>query len=358
MPRLFRILPLLLFADFVTGAASAQDDAELGSAPLPPAGMSTIAPAQEPAAPATVVLDPANRGQVAAAYQMIFLAQARVPIGWTGQVGSCSAGVTSIAYRQATIDRVNFYRALAGLPGNVGLFGGNQASGTQAAALMFSANSQLSHQPPTNWACWTSAGSAAAGSSNIALGSGNLAAGTTAVDLYMDDSGTGNGAVGHRRWLLYPPQKQMDSGTIPSSPQMSANALWVFHGWGTRPATPAGVAWPPRGHVPWQLLPDRSNRWSFSWPGASFANATVSMTRNGVPLGIPGYEPVMSGYGDNTLVWKPQGVSYAQPAADVTYDVTINGISGGGAPSSIRYAVIVIDPGDLRETVFANGFEH
>jgi hypothetical protein len=358
MPRPFLILLALLVVVLASGHVRADDEIELGPAPLPPAGMAPITPALEPAAPATVVLDPASRSQVAAAYQTLFLAQAQVPIGWSGQVGSCNAGTTSVAYRQATIDRVNFYRALAGLPGNVSLFGGSQASGTQAAALMFSANSQLSHQPPTNWACWTSAGSAAAGSSNIALGSGNLAAGTTAVDLYMDDSGGGNSAVGHRRWLLYPPQKQMDSGSIPSSPQLSANALWVFHGWGTRPATPAGVAWPPRGYVPWQLLPDRSNRWSFSWPGASFANATVSMTRDGVPLGVPSYEAIANGYGDNTLVWKPQGVSYVQPAADVTYGVTISGISGGGAPSSIRYAVVVIDPTVLGEAVFENGFEN
>ena len=358
MLRVFPVLSLLLAAAPGTARADVADEVELGPAPLAPATMPASTPTLPPTAPASVVLDPANRGQVAAAYHAIFLAQARVPHGWSGQVGSCNAGVTSTAYRQATIDRVNFYRALAGLPGNVSLFGGNQAPGTQAAALMFSANSQLSHQPPAGWACWTSAGAAAAGNSNIALGSGNLAAGTTAVDLYMDDSGSGNSAVGHRRWLLYPPQKQMDSGTIPSSPQLSANALWVFQGWGSRPPTPGGVAWPPRGHVPWQLLPDRSNRWSFSWPGANFANATVSMTRNGVPLGIPGYEPVANGYGDNTLVWKPQGVSYAQPGADVTYAVTINGISGGGAPSSIHYAVIVIDPGEPGERVFTNGFEN
>ena len=136
-----------------------------------------------------------------------------------------------------------------------------------------------------------------------------------------------------------------------------ANALWVFDGWGSRPPTPNGVAWPPRGYLPWQLLPAVSNRWSFSWKDANFANATVSMKRNGIALGVPSYEAIANGYGDNTLVWKPQGVTYVQPAADVTYRVTIAGISGGGAPSSIAYDVIVINPYALSDVIFKNGFD-
>ena len=81
------------------------------------------------------------------------------------------------------------------------------------------------------------------------------------------------------------------------------------------------------------------------------------MTRNGVPRGAPSYEAIVNGYGDNTLVWIPQGVTYTQAAADVTYHVTISGISGGGAPSSIAYDVIVIDPYTLRDVIFHNGFD-
>ncbi len=332
-------------------------DSMLG--PAPRLGASTqvmIAPG--PSAPATVVIDPLNRSQVAAAYQSIYVPQAAVPPDWNGATGSCTPGTTSTAYRQAAIDRVNVYRALAGLPGNITLLGSTPATATQAAALIFSANQSLSHLPPNTWTCWTQAGSNGAGNSNIAAGYGNnAAAGTGAIDLYMDDSGSGNTAAGHRRWVLYPPQQMMDSGSIPYGPQWAANALWVFSGWGTRPPTPNGVAWPPRGYLPWQLLPSSSNRWSFSWNGANFSAATVSMTRNGVPLGLPTYETVANGYGDNTLVWRPQGVTYAQPSGDVAYHVTISGISGGGAPATISYDVIVIDPYVLGDLIFKNGFD-
>ena len=358
------LIPLALASLFATSAVrnvAAQLVPMLGPAPrLAPDQLpeQLQQPQPEPSGIATVAFDPQNRSQVALAYQNIFLPLGSVPIGWTGNVGACNAGTTTAAYRQATIDRVNYYRAQAGLPGNISLFGGSQATGTQQAALMFSANHALSHDPPNSWTCWTQTGHDAAGKSNIATGYGNnAAAGTGAVDMYMDDYGANNFVVGHRRWILYPPQVKMDSGSIPNNPQWAANALWVFGAWGTRPPTPNGIAWPPRGYVPWQLLPVGSTRWSFSWNGANFAGATVSMTRNGVPLGAPTYEPIANGYGDNTLAWKPAGVTYTRPTADVTYHVTITGISGGGAPASIAYDVIVIDPYAVSDIIFKSGFD-
>lgn len=330
----------------------------LGDAPIP------IVPPEEGVATApigqirSVVLDPHNRNQVAQGYQSIYLPQGNVPIGWNGIVPSCVAGTDSAAYQSATIDRVNFYRALSSLPGNIAVLGATEQTDTQAAALMFSANQMLSHDPPANWLCYTAAGHTAAGNSNIALGFGNdAAAGPGAVDLYMDDGGSNNTAAGHRRWVQYPPQTAMASGSIPYNPQWASNALWVFGPMGTRPPLPHGVSWPPQGYVPWQLLPASSNRWSFSWNNANFASATVSMTRNGTPLGAPAYESVQDGYGDNTLVWRPQGVTYSQPGQDVVYHVVVSGISGGGAPSSVAYDVIVIDPFVLSDTIFADGFD-
>lgn len=340
-----RLPVALVIALSLAGPAAAQQ--QLGEAPR-------LGPGEEPAQllqPYTpgiraVSFDPMVRSEVADAYINTYLPQGSVAIGWSGNVASCNAGTTSTQYRQATIDRVNYYRAHAGVPGTVVLYGGSEASGTQQAALMFSANNTISHFPPASWSCYSSGGATAAGKSNIAISWGyNAAAGPNAVDLYMDDSGLGNEAVGHRRWILYPPQVRMDSGTIPNQgAQAAANSLWVIGGFGSRPPTPNGVAWPPRGYVPWQVLPSSSNRWSFSWPNANFSGASISMKRNGAALGAPVKEALVSGYGDNTLVWKPQGVSYGNPGADVIYTVTINGISGGGAPSSISYDVVVIDP--------------
>lgn len=81
------------------------------------------------------------------------------------------------------------------------------------------------------------------------------------------------------------------------------------------------------------------------------------MSRDGVALDPPDYEPIHNGYGDNTLVWKPQpgDVSYAKPDHDTVYHVTISGISGGSAPATLSYDVTAIDP--YADSIFVNGFE-
>lgn len=357
----FHFVGGVLAALVLSSSAHAQAQLEwLGEAPVASVGMQEIpGPWSAPYNPQAVVLDPFNRSQVANAYRNVYLPQAAVPINWSGSIGSCVRGSTNAAHRQAVIDRVNFYRALAGVPGTVSLYGGAQATQTQAAALIFSASQSLTHAPGSGLACYSVDGYTGAGKSNIALGYGsNAAAGTSAVDLYMDDHGAGNYPAGHRRWILFPPQVKMDSGSIPWSPQYASNALYVHGAAGSRPPTPNGVAWPNRGYVPWQLLPIRSNRWSFSWPGASFASATVSMTRNGQALAAPTREAIATGYGDNTLVWLPQSVSYTRPSQDVVYRVTISGISGGGAPATLSYTVTVIDPDvTVADRIFRHGFE-
>jgi hypothetical protein len=289
--------------------------------------------------PNVVTLDPNDRAQVVQLYRATYKASQGVASGWNGNRSACIAGTTSQAYADATLLRVNYYRAMTGLPGDVILTNQwNQQA--QDAALMMSAQNALSHSPDTNWTCYTAGGAQAAGKSNLALGADAAAA----IDLYMDDPGTGgNAAVGHRRWILYPPTKIMGTGSIPSSGGQAANDLWVIGGAGTRPAQPAWVAWPPSGYVPYQVTPRSSGRWSFSYPGATFGNASVLMQRSGTNLPVS-LETQAQGYGDNTIVWMPQGVSYSVPAADVTYTVVVSNVIVSSQPHLFTYTVTIIDP--------------
>jgi hypothetical protein len=211
----------------------------------------------------------------------------------------------------------------------------------QAAALMMSANNALSHLPPMTWLCYSLDGANGAKESNLSLG----VFGVKAVDGYMDDFGPGNTAVGHRRWVLYPPRAGMATGdTNGNAANRPANSLYVFGPvLSTRPATPNGVAWPPAGFVPYQSLPATSNRWSFSYPGAGFAGASVMVNGPSGPFSVT-LEAVSDGFGDNTLVYLPAGFSYAKPAADTSYAIQISGMSGAGVPATIQYIVTVIDP--------------
>ena len=352
------LLAVAALASALGVAAPAPFEPFNGQPYLLPAPQRMAEPVVAPVSKA-VVVDPLTRTDVARAYQLVYLPQAAVAAGWTGNVASCGAGSTSAAYRTAVMERINFYRALAGLPGVIVHSNDPTISGNaQQAALMMSAQGALSHSPGTSWACYSSGGAGGSGgaaSANLALGS----AGPASIDLYMSDPGSGNAAVGHRRWILFPPRQVMATGDIPSGTR--ANALYVFGSNGPRPATPNGVAWPPRGFVPYQVLP-ASNRWSLSYPGANFSAAAVSMSVNGQSISSSIDSNNANGYGDNTLVWRPatgsNAVVYGASGVNRSYQVTVSGISGNGVPSSISYSVTVIDGMQaIGSALFANGFE-
>lgn len=272
-----------------------------------------------------------------------YLSSEGVAPGWTGNHSTCTPGETTPAFRDAVLRRVNYFRKMAGVPDTV-TFASEYCRKAQAAALMMSVNGQLSHAPPPSWLCYSSDGAQGAGSSNLYLGR----FGWDAVTGYIQDPGSSNYFVGHRRWILYPQTQEMGTGDIPSvSGYWKANALWVFdsHMWEPRPLTRDGfVAWPPPGYVPYQVV---FARWSFSYPQADFSAATVTMTSGGASVS-PVQSPVVNGYGENTLVWIPLGLGdgapWPKPSADTTYTVNVQNVIIGGQSRNFVYHVIVFDP--------------
>ena len=297
---------------------------------------------QEQATPPLGV-DPKDRETSRVFYHTVYVISEEPAIGWTGNEATCTAGQTASDFKNAILRRVNYFRAMAGVPADIS-FAVGYTSKAQEAALMMSVNNSLSHNPPTTWTCYSAAGAEAAGSSNLYLG----VSGWNAITGYIKDMGTGNGAVGHRRWILYPQTQFMGTGDIPGSNFLTANALWVFDSniGGARPATrDEFVAWPPHGYVPYQIV---FPRWSLSYPGADFSNAVVTVTFGGssVPVKI---EPVAYGYGENTIVWilnnmNDSGV-WKKPVVDQTYSVSIQNVTVNGIQKSFEYTVTVFDPG-------------
>jgi hypothetical protein len=309
---------------------------ELGQPPI--ADSSDFSTAAGPVA-ALVAVNLNDRAAVAQFYLNTYQASQGIASGWNGNRSTCTPGTTSQAYADATILRVNYYRAMAGLPGDV-VLSNTWNLKAQQAALMMASQGALSHSPDTNWSCYSAGGAEAAGKSNLALGADAAAA----IDLYMDDPGSGgNAAVGHRRWILYPPTKIMGAGNIPSTGGWAANDLWVIGGSGSRPSQPAWVAWPPPTYVPWQIMPRSSGRWSFSYPGATFTSAAVFMKHNGTNMALT-LEAQAQGYGDNTIVWLPQGIPGTAPAADSVYSVTVSNVLVSGQSRAFTYNVTIIDP--------------
>ena len=290
-----------------------------------------------------LTVNPQNRAESRQFFQTNYGNVDSAAHNWNGDQSTCAAGDTTPEFRATIALRINYYRAMAGVPADIGFVDEYNAK-AQQAALMMSVNDKLSHEPTEDWTCYSAEGATAAGKSNLYLG----VFGPAAIDGYMQDPGDGNDAVGHRRWLLYPQTQLMGVGDIPPvNGYPAANALWVFDDnfGGSRPTTREEfVAWPPSGYTPYQVV---YPRWSFAYPAADFTNATVTMTQNKAAVAIV-LSPLKSGFGENTLVWTISALqtaqSWPQPASDTAYEVTIGNVTIGDATRTFTYTVTLFDP--------------
>jgi uncharacterized protein YkwD len=297
--------------------------------------------ANRPGLPDTVNLQ--DRQASVDLYKNVYLTSSGTA-NWSGSQSGCTPGTTDTNYKLAVLQRINYFRAMAGVPADI-TFSDNSNNLAQAAALMMSANGALNHNPPTSWKCYSSEGAQGAGSSNLALG----VSGWDAISLYMKDPGSNNTFAGHRRWILYPRTRVMGTGDVPGGNGYSAaNALRVF-GDTTLPSRPATreefVAWPPPGYVPYPVV---FARWSFSYNGADFSAASVSMSSGGEDWTVSLAAPA-NGYGENTLVWIPNGMSdsagWPVPSSDNVISVGVHNVKINGVSRDISYDVIVFNPG-------------
>ncbi len=291
-------------------------------------------------------IDTSEREQSRNAYNALFSASTSVTAEWDGNVANCDAGSTSAAYKQAIQTRINYFRAMAGVPATISL-NTTYNNKAQQAALIMAAQGDLDHNPPTSWSCYTADGAEAASKSNLSLGN----AGYDAVFSQMRDDGSNNAPVGHRRWLLYPQTRQMGTGDVPAtSTHNSANDIWVIDSAtfnNPRPLTrETFISWPPAGYTPASLA---FNRWSFSLPGADFSAASVEMTR----LDNSTSEPLIieyptsgsgAGAGEPTIVWNPSNIDATNISDDTSWEITISNFLVNGNAMTESYQVTLFDP--------------
>jgi hypothetical protein len=284
-------------------------------------------------------IDTTNRTTVAQFYQTQYVGSQNIDPGWTGSYVTGNPGTTTAAFKQTVLNRINYYRSMAG-EDNVTSFDAAFNAKDQQAALMMSANKNLSHTPPLDWLFYTADGAAAANVSNLSLG----AWGSNAIDLYMHDFG--QEIVGHRRLILYPQTTVMATGDVPAQDAFpGSNALYTITDkyLDPRPATRQPyVAWPASGYNPYQIIPQL---WSFAYAGADFSNANVSVMSNGIAVNVS-KKPVQDAAGESTLVW---GMPDPFGATEKTFNVQVSNVLVNGTPQSFSYNVTSFDP-----TVAAN----
>ncbi|HEY6933776.1 MAG TPA: CAP domain-containing protein [Marmoricola sp.] len=274
-----------------------------------------------------------DRSAVNTAYWAMFARGLDVSTGWTGDLDGCRAGTTSAWSRWNTLRAINFVRRLGGL--SPVRFGATLNARAQATALMMAANDQLSHYPTSSWRCYSRTGAQTAARSNLALAYPELTA-AGLVQMYMDDPGSDNRAVGHRRWVLNPFATVMGSGSTGT-----ANALQVIGPSNRWRPNPAYVSWPTRGWFPDTLEPH--GRWSLSAGDsrADFSRARVHVHHAGRRVPVHRYA-VQNGYAQPTLVWQmPRGLTRSG-----SYQVVVSNIhhKGSARRTSTRYQVRFFTP--------------
>jgi uncharacterized protein YkwD len=275
-----------------------------------------------------------NRAAVNQAYWSRYASKLSQPIDWRGgSISSCLPGHTSALSANATLSALNFVRSMAGLAPV--RFSATLSARAQRAALMMDANDRLDHDPPSGWRCYTRTGADTASKSNLALAWPSLNAGQI-VDLYMDDPGSDNAAVGHRRWVLNPFSTVMGSGST-----TTANALVVIGPTRSSRPNPRYVPWPTAGYFPNAMEPN--GRWSLSAGirGTDFSRARLRVFQNGVRIPAHKYR-VHKGYAQPTLVWQmPQSISQTG-----VFKVVVRNIHRRGTSTRFhtRYTVRLFTP--------------
>lgn len=263
--------------------------------------------------------------QIRADYEANIVGTALSDLGWTGSTISCTAGKISDDAQSKTLQRINYVRLLAGLPGDIS-FNPEWNAKCQEAALMCYANGQLNHSPPSSWKCYTADGREGASRSNL-----SSASGPGAILSYMRDAGANNTSVGHRRYILSSRAKTMGHGSC-----SRYDALWVVGGSQTNPNPPEFIAWPPK-NVPAPLV---YPRWSCGFPGADVSSATVEVRDESGALITAPIVSQNTSFADPTVVFEPQGIVLTENGK--TYSVTIKNVIRGGESKDYSYDVRIV----------------
>ena len=131
----------LTFAGGMLGPGGQQTaaDGEFELGPAPVYAGQALPPSEFTAAATGPTVDPASRAASAAFYNNQYLGAGAPAIGWTGSFAACLKGTTATAFRNAVLQRILYFRAMAGVP---------CAAGTLSAPLIIRWMATASNFPP------------------------------------------------------------------------------------------------------------------------------------------------------------------------------------------------------------------
>jgi uncharacterized protein YkwD len=271
-------------------------------------------------------------------------------------VPGCTAGTLNQAVITDALQTLNAIRALHHLPAVT--FSATDENAAQQAALMMAANGALNHNPPTTWKCYTAAGAAGAGSSDLYGGTiSPYLVWSTTQDYFAgwmtETSNIVANNVGHRRWILDPCLGTVAYGRVSQvlsdGSRTDAAALKVFNNTGSNSYSgtlPPYVAYP-YGDYPAKYF-DPSALFSFSAiidttnlannANVDFSKATVAVTSGTTALTVSNISYDNQGYGlPNNIQFAVAGVQ-----SGVSYTVAINGVLVRGTSTNYSYTFRIV----------------
>ena len=266
-------------------------------------------------------------------------------------VAACLAGRLTQNARNRALEAANRIRDLHGLPPV--RWNSSYSRQVQETALIQAANDFLDHMPATSSACYSEAGAAGSGTSNLSASSvnGSSVLSDPAADMIGWTHDATNvsllAAAGHRRWVLNPFSRWFAYG------QVDGFAAHKAFGYprelvGTAEIEVEFIAFPyevypfhlVEGDAPWSfsVIADKASFWGNR--GDYFKDAAVTVTRVSDDESLP----ISDRYTDtkafglpNFLSWQVDGWEY-----DTLYEVEIdNVVLGDGERRRYVYAVFI-----------------
>lgn len=326
-----------------------------------------------------LVVDSANRDEVVAFWHAVYQASEGYQnrVGWTGTFPD-KPGTTSAAFVDDVERRINYFRAMCGIPASARVNSGSlvlingadrfkpaanvtKSAASQSAAMMIIASynsktgivSGMSHDPDPSVPKWSPSAWNAVANGNLAFGT----YGPGAITEYLAEellantvTSEWNFLAGHRRWLLVADATDFATGDFPGESAFlpPTNVLYILQRNGEAAPLPEStfISYPPKGYFP---APLNGRFWSLSRKGANFSSATVQMTdASGAMVPITAVRSDSS-YGEPAIVWQVSGAAAERiVTSDRRYRVSVQGIQGAGIPTSYQYDVTLIHPDLLR----------
>lgn len=223
----------------------------------------------------------------------------------------------------------------------------------QHAAILMSKNDQLSHSPNKSWKCFSQLSMDAAANSNLRfydLKDFNEER-VNPINGFIEDYGTSNKDLGHRRWILYSKLKEVGYGTTCKSETIYISSTLSVD----NPVDDSTfIAYPPNGYIPAELV---FPKWSFGIPSKlnpDFSKAQVTVKDlNGTNIKVKKYRLSKENYGDPSLVWEVDNIfkdlkgGYSEilkSYMNSSFFVEIINVMVNGEPRNFRYEVKIFIP--------------